>query len=120
LRLLVDQDVYAATEQCLRAAPHEVMRVAAVLGATTDDATILAYARTERLVLVTRDLDFGRLAHAAPSPGIAIAILRIGKADLELVHEELLAVLRSHTLDELLGSVVIVEAGRHRVRRLRG
>jgi predicted nuclease of predicted toxin-antitoxin system len=92
--------------------------VAEVLSATAPDDEILGYACRERRVLVTRDLDFGRLLHLSSFAGAAVVILRIGKGELERVHTELAAALKAHSAAQLADSVVIVEAGRHRIRRL--
>jgi predicted nuclease of predicted toxin-antitoxin system len=116
VRLLVDQDVYAPTIAALVAGGHDVVRAAERGMAGAPDSAILAAARTEGRVLVTRDLDFGRLVQLGPSA--PVVILRFPPSALSAMHEELLRVLAHHTADELAGAVVIVEPARHRIRRL--
>ncbi len=118
MRLLADQDLYALTLDVLRGAGHDVIRSAAVVGARASDGEVLRAAVDADRLLVTRDLDFGRLVLADPPTRTGVLLLRIRARTLDAVHAELLRVLGGHTLDDLRGSIVVVEPGRHRVRRL--
>lgn len=84
--------------------------------ARAPDSAVLAAAGLDKRVVVTRDLDFGRLVQAGPSA--PVILLRFPPAALAAMHDELLRVLAHHTVEDLAGAIVIVEPGRHRVRRL--
>lgn len=117
MRLLLDQDVYAATARFLRGLNHQVLRAHEAGYARATDAELLALAREREYLLVTRDRDFGNLVflHGA---GPGVLYLRMRPSTLRLVHQELALVLQAYTEDELRRSFVVVEPGRHRFRRL--
>lgn len=116
MRLLIDQDVYAPTVKVLEAAGHDVVRAAELGMARALDAAILAAATADHRTVVTRDLDFGRLVQAG-SPAAPVIILRCAVSALSAMHEELLRLLEYHPAEDLAGAVIVVEPGRHRLRR---
>ena len=116
MRLLIDQDVYAATIAALVAGGHDVQRASEIGLARADDSMILEAAAAGGRVLVTRDLDFGRLVQGGQSP--TVIILRAPFSALPALHLELLRTLSRYGVQELAGAIVIVEPGRHRLRRL--
>ena len=66
---------------------------------------------------MTRDKDFGELVFVQGS-GIGVIYLRILPSTLDLVHLELERVLSLYAEQELQISFVVVEPGRHRIRKL--
>ena len=118
MKFLVDQDVYGTTSAFLKHLGHDVVRVSQLGLSAADDADILRVARDESRILVTRDRDFGALVfvrHAGPG----ILYLRILPSSQDAVHNELERVLTTCTETELQASFVVVEPGRHRIRRFR-
>jgi predicted nuclease of predicted toxin-antitoxin system len=81
------------------------------------DSELLTAAQALGRILVTRDRDFGSLVFAQ-SAEAGVIYLRISPAVIASVHAELMRVLEVHTQDELEASFVVVEPGRHRIRRL--
>lgn len=61
MRLLLDQDVYFATEVYLRDLGHDVLTATQSGLATASDEEMLNQASIERRLLVTRDRHFGSL-----------------------------------------------------------
>jgi predicted nuclease of predicted toxin-antitoxin system len=100
VRLLVDQDVYAVTVQLLRSAGHDVVRVAEIGMARASDSVILEAALADARVVITRDLDFGRLALDTSSKTAGIVIIRLQPALMDAVHAELLRALGEHPMDD--------------------
>lgn len=82
----------------------------------SEDADLLRIARAEGRAFVTRDRDFGGLVFVQ-SLGADILYLRVLPSMLAAVQAELGRVLSLDSEAELLGSFVVVEPGRHRVRR---
>ena len=117
MRLFIDQDVYASTIALLLGAGHDVVRASDRGLARATDAEILAAATADLRVVVTRDLDFGRLLQA-DSAVAPVIILRFPASALNAVHAELLRVLALRKPEDLIGAIVIVEPGHHRVRRI--
>lgn len=116
MRLLADQDVYAVTVQFLRGLGHDVTTAAERGMSQSADADLLRAAQAEGQVFVTRDRDFGGLVFVqALSAGVLY--LRALPSTLQAVHAELGRVLTLYDEQELRGAFVVVEPGRHRVRR---
>lgn len=117
MKLLLDQDVYHLTAELLTASGHDVLKVSDIGLATVSDEEILRKAEELRRVLVTRDRDYGNLVFIR-QVGIGVLYLRMLPADREAVHDELNRVLESYSEEELRSAFVVVEARRHRFRKL--
>ena len=117
MKLLLDQDVYAATARFLLDLGHEVVPVASIGLSRAQDQEILRYAQEQNRILVTRDRDFGNLVFAREL-GAGVIYLRILPSTLNVVHAELERVLNLHPEEELAQAIVVVEPGGHRIRRL--
>ena len=116
MTLLTDQDVYALTVTFLRGLGHEVATAADRGMSRATDTNLLATAGAEGRVMVTRDRDYGGLVFAE-ALGAGVIYLRMLPTTIQAVHAELGRVLARYTVAELLGALVVVEPGRHRVRR---
>jgi len=116
MRLLTDQDVYALTVRFLRERGHDVSTAAEKGMSQSADADLLRVAQAEGRVFVTRDRDFGGLVFVQEL-GLGVLYLRALASTLQAVHAELGRVLTLYGEDELRGAFVVVEPGRHRVRR---
>ncbi len=117
MRFVADQDVWQVTISFLRALGHEVQRVADVGLAQASDEQVLGYAQGEGRILVTRDKGFGGLVFAGRRAHSGVILLRMSPEDVQLVHQELERCLGEHSAEELGRCFVVVEAGRHRLRR---
>ncbi len=117
MRCLTDQDVYAATIRFLSGLGHDVVTAAQLGLAQAEDAELLRVAREQGRIFVTRDRDFGGLVFVRGA-GAGVIYLRILPSTQNPVHAELERVLTLYTEQELQGSFVVIEPGRHRIRRL--
>ena len=117
MRLLLDQDVYAATARHLIELGHDVVRAAELGLSRTDDEALLGIARSQGRLLVTRDRDFGRIVFSNRFQG-AVLYLRMLPSTQGAVHDELGEILRTYDEAELAEAFVVVEPGGHRIRRL--
>ena len=116
MRLLADQDVYSATVQYLRGLGHDVVTAAEKGMSRSEDSDLLRIAQAEGRAFVTRDRDYGNLVFVQSS-GTGVLYLRVLPSTLVAVHAELERVLSLYDDAELLGSFVVVEPGRHRMRK---
>ena len=116
MRLLCDQDVYAATVQFLRDLGHDVVTAADANMARAVDIRLLEAAQKDGRVFVTRDRDFGALTFVQHSGGGTI-YLRMMPSTVSAVHSELERVFALYSEEELLRSFLVVEPARHRIRR---
>lgn len=119
MKFLTDQDVYAATVRFLIALGHDVITAAQLGMAQDQDVDLLRVSQEQGRLLVTRDRDFGGLVFVQGSGG-GIVYLRVLPSTLNPVHAELERVLMLYTEQELLSAFVVIEPGRHRIRRLAG
>ena len=116
MKLFIDQDVYAATVNFLVGAGHDVVTAAQHGFSQALDSELLKTARAEQRIFVTRDRDFGGIVFVqALGPGVIY--LRALPTTLNSVHAELERVMKLYSESELLVSFVVVEPGRHRIRR---
>jgi len=117
MRLLADQDVYALTVSVLRQHQHDVVTAVELGLSQVSDVELLESAIRDRRILLTRDRDFGGLVFVNAMHA-GVIYLRGLPAALRAVHEELLRVLEQYDEGHLLSALVVVEPGRHRVRRI--
>jgi predicted nuclease of predicted toxin-antitoxin system len=117
VKLLLDQDVYAATARFLATLGHDVVPAAGIGLARAQDQEILRVAQEQNRILVTRDRDFGNLVFVR-NLGAGVIYLRVVPSTLDAVHAELARVLGLHPEEELARAFVVVEPGGHRIRRL--
>jgi len=116
MRLLTDQDVYAVTLHFLRGLGHDVVTAAEKGMSRAEDADLHRIARAEERVFLTRDRDYGGLVFTQ-SMGTGVLYLWMLASTLVSVPAELERVLSLYKEAELLDSFVVVEPGRHRVRK---
>ena len=117
MKFLTDQDVYAITGRFLSGLGHDVVTAAQLGLAQAEDAELLRIAQEQGRIFVTRDRDFGGLVFVQGG-GAGVIFLRMLPVTQNAVHAELERVLALYSEPELQGSFVVVEPGRHRLRRL--
>lgn len=117
MRFLTDQDVYGVTVQLLRDLGHDVATAAQQGLSRATDATLLQTAKVQERIFVTRDRDFGNLVFV-DRLATGVVYLRMLPSTLVAVHAELERVLERHSQSALLHSFLVVQPGRHRLRRL--
>ena len=117
MRFFLDQDVYAITFRFLQTLKHDVLTAGETGNARTPDIELLKIAQGQGRILITRDRDFGSLVFVSHA-GSGVIYLRMSPSNQNAVHNELERVLTIYTEDELNNAFVVVEAGRHRYRKL--
>ncbi len=117
MRLLLDQDVYETTARFLIDLQHDVVRVAELGMAQASDEENLKKALELNRVFVTRDRDYGNLVFVK---GIrsGVLYLRILPSNINQVHTELERVLNLYDEQKLKSAFVVIEAERHRFRKI--
>ena len=117
MKFLADQDVYAITIVFLRGLGHDVVTAAQLGLAQAADSELLRTAHAQDRIFVTRDRDFGALVFVLGS-GPGVIYLRIMPSTQNAMHAELERVLTLYSESELKISFVVIEPGRHRIRKL--
>lgn len=118
MRFLADHDVYAVTSNFVRDLGHDVVVAAQAGMAQAEDAHFLRVAHEQSRIFITRDRDFGALVFVQ-GRGPGVIYLRILPSTQHAVHQELARVLSLYTEQELQASFVVIEPGRHRIRKPR-
>jgi len=118
MKFLIDQDVYAGTVRFLTGLGHDVVTASSIGLAEADDAVLLARARAEGRIFVTRDRDFGGLVFVHKS-GPGVLYLRITPSTIQAVHQEIQLILSRYPENDLQTAFVVVEPGRHRHRSIK-
>ena len=113
----IKQDVYAITVRLLVGLGHDVVTAFQLGLAQAEDAELLRVTQQQSRILITCDRDFGGLVFVHGG-GAGVIYLRMLPSTLNAVHSELERVLTLYTEQELQGFFVVIEPGRHRVRRL--
>ena len=115
---LVDEDMPRSTARFLREAGYEANDVRDIGLAGHKDPEIFARAQEMGAVLVTADLEFSNLVLFPLGTHAGIVVTRMpNSVSVSQTLDVLLRALHSLAEEELRGLLVIVEAGRTRVRR---
>jgi predicted nuclease of predicted toxin-antitoxin system len=117
MKFLLDQDVYALTERFLREIGYDVLTASDLGLSRAQDSDLLKLAVEQGRIFVTRDRDYGNLVFVY-GVGKGVIYLRVLPLDMDDVHAELKRVLETYSEDELAKSFVVVEKGRHRIRKV--
>ena len=117
MKLLLDQDVYELTARFLIALNHDVVRVAELGMARASDEENLNKAIELNRIFVTRDRDYGNLVFVKEIRS-GVLYLRILPSNINFVHAELERVLNLYDEAELKSAFVVIEAGKHRFRKI--
>jgi predicted nuclease of predicted toxin-antitoxin system len=117
MKLLIDQDVYGRTIEFLRGLRHDIVTAAELGMSQASDSELLSAARRGGRILVTRDRDYGSLVFVE-SLSSGVLYLRMMPSNMAVVHAELERVLSEYAEAILIKAFVVVEPGRHRLRRL--
>jgi len=117
VKLLLDQDVYETTARFLINLQHDVVRVAELGMARAADEENLRKALELNRIFVTRDRDYGNLVFVKGIKS-GVIYLRILPSNINQVHDELERVLNLYDEQELKLAFVVVEADKHRFRRI--
>lgn len=118
MRLLIDQDVYRVTVDQLKEWGHDVVTAKELGMQQAADEDLLKKAKETDRLLITRDKDFGTLIFLKEALSVGVIFLRITPTTVEKVHRQLHRLFGEHSEEELKHLFCVVEANRHRTRRL--
>jgi predicted nuclease of predicted toxin-antitoxin system len=113
MRIVADENCDRMIVVALREVGHDVLSVRES-GKGQDDAYIFDRARTDRRIVLTSDLDFGRLCeHQFPHPP-AIVVMRLARLSRHVRAKRMVEVLR--VVGSIDGQLLVVEPSRIRIR----
>jgi predicted nuclease of predicted toxin-antitoxin system len=118
LRLLLDVNLPPGLADALRQTGWEARHWTEIGDSRATDQAIMEYALANHYVVITHDLDFGRLLALAGSQGPSVVQLRTQNLLTEDLHRALTIVMTAHVAVLERGALISVEPERARVRVL--
>jgi predicted nuclease of predicted toxin-antitoxin system len=117
LRFLADMGVSQSVVDWLRSEGYDAVHLREEGLQKLPDRDIFLKGDREDRVVITFDLGFGEIV-ASSLQNVSVIVFRLRNARAAHQVERLRAVLNAVTEDILFGAVIVIEEGRHRVRRL--
>ena len=118
MKLLLDMNLPARWANYLIEAGFEAVHWSCLGAATASDDEIIAKARTEGYVILTRDLDFGTIMHFARADKPSIVQVRALDARPELIGADVVSALRQVEKELEEGALLTIDPLRSRLRFL--
>ncbi|MCS7138962.1 MAG: DUF5615 family PIN-like protein [Crenarchaeota archaeon] len=118
MRFLANMCISPKTVEFLRSLGYETSRASELGLSTSTDQEIIDYAAKNSMVLITMDLDMGRIIALIGERKPSVILLRLRKPTVENVNKKLSYALNK-TIDKLeKGVIVVLEEQRIRIREL--
>ena len=118
MRFLVDMPMSPKLAVWLRQQGHDAVHALEAGLDRAPDEVILGRARNEQQVVVTADLDYPRLLALSQAGGPGLILFRGGNYSEQEAVERLTRALETIPTEELPNSIIVIEKGRIRRRRL--
>jgi predicted nuclease of predicted toxin-antitoxin system len=118
LRFLADMGVWQGVVEWLRSAGHDALHLRGEGLQSTPNGEIFQKGFIEHRVVLTFDLDFGEIVASSEGRVVSVVLFRLHNTRTGHVIRRLQAVLEQSSEELQSGAIIVVEDGRHRVRRL--
>ncbi|HEY7328548.1 MAG TPA: DUF5615 family PIN-like protein [Gemmataceae bacterium] len=118
MRFLADMGVSQQVVEWLRNHGHDAVHLRDEGLQRLPNGEIFQKARHEQRIVLTFDLDFGEIVAASAGQIVSVVLFRLRNTRTDFVTRRREAVLNQSSADLSQGAIVIVEDGRHRVRKL--
>lgn len=118
MRFLADMGVSMRVVEWLRSSGHDTIHLRDEGLQRLPNGQIFEKAIREQRIVLTFDLDFGEIVAGSGGASVSVILFRLRNTRAEFVVRRLESVLEQSTEELAQGAVVLVEDGRHRVRRM--
>jgi predicted nuclease of predicted toxin-antitoxin system len=118
MRFLADMGVSMRVVEWLRAACHDAVHLRDEGLQRLPNGDIFQKGFAEQRIVLTFDLDFGEILAESAGHVVSVILFRLHDTRTDHVIERLKTVLEQSSAELLVGAIVVVEEGRHRVRKL--
>jgi len=118
MRFLGDMGVSRRVIEWLRAAGHDAVHLRDEGLQRLPNGDIFQKGFAEQRIVMTFDLDFGEILAGSAGQVVSVVLFRLHDTRTNHVIERLQNVLDQSSAELLAGAIVVVEEGRHRVRKL--
>jgi predicted nuclease of predicted toxin-antitoxin system len=118
VKFLIDMPLSQNLAVWLRAQGHDAVHAVELNLAAVADVVILAHAKQENRTIVTADLDYPRLLALAQERESSLILFRDGNWSEAAIIARMEEVMQRITAADLARSIIVVDRGRIRMRRL--
>jgi predicted nuclease of predicted toxin-antitoxin system len=118
MRFLADMGVSQRVVEWLRTQGHDAVHLRDEGLQCLPNGEIFRKAGSEQRIVLTFDLDFGEILAGSAGQIISVILFRLRNTRADFVIQRLDDVLSHSSADLTQGAIIVVEDGRHRVRRL--
>jgi predicted nuclease of predicted toxin-antitoxin system len=118
MRFLADMGVSLRVVEWLRSSGHDAIHLRDEGLQRLPNGEIFRKAIREERIVLTFDLDFGEIVAGSGGGSVSVILFRLRNTRADFVIQRLKIVLEQSTEELTQGAVVLVEDGRHRVRRM--
>lgn len=118
MRFLADAGISPKTVEFLTQLRHDAVHVRTLGLQRAPDIVLVDRARGDGSVIMTFDLDFGDILALGVLDKPSVIIFRLNDERADSVNQRLSVVLDERLSDLQLGSLILVEDARYRVRKL--
>lgn len=118
MKFLLDENLPASFSELLRKNDIEARHVSEAGLASTDDDAIVSFAAESGEIIITYDLDFGRIISTLSTLSQSLITIRVTKLNAQIFLHIFNNVLSSCQGDLERGAMITVEDDRLRVRKL--
>lgn len=117
MKVKLDENLPRSLIGVLTSAGHDTDSVAEEGLTGADDQTVFVSARNAGRLLVTLDRGFGDIRRYAPATHTGIVVLRLADESAAAVVRAMQRLMAQRDLEDLVGTIAIVEPARLRIRR---
>ena len=118
ITFLADMGISQTTVKWLKEQGFDAFHVRDMNMHRATDTEILEKARNDKHIVLTCDLDFGEILSATGEDCPSVIIFRLENETPEHINKRLRQVLQESLEALLKGAIIVVEEGRHRIRKL--
>jgi predicted nuclease of predicted toxin-antitoxin system len=118
MRFLADMGVSMRVIEWLCSSGHDAIHLRDEGLQRLSNGEIFQKAIREERIVLTFDLDFGEIVAASGGRSVSVVLFRLRNTRAEFVIQRLKIMLEQSTKELAQGAAVLVEDGRHRVRRV--
>lgn len=118
MRFLADMGISLRVVDWLRSAGHDVTHLRDEGLQKLPNGDIFQKAVQEQRIFLTFDLDFGEIVASCRGQIVSVILFRLRNTTSDFVVRRLATALRQAEIELMQGAIVVVEDGRHRVRKL--
>src|SRR5437016_5935579 len=118
MQFLADMGISTRVADWLRSQGHDTVHLRDRGLQRLPNGDIFQLAAQEQRVVLTFDLDFGEIVAQSGGKTVSVVLFRLSNTRTDHVIERLETVLQQSNAVLLAGAIIVVEEGRHRIRKL--